>query len=937
MGKMKMNFQKTLAFDEYAAVLKSYLYIKQIPHISGLCAGGLLSRNLTEKEIEEIALRAKKNHLFEQVGDEIHISHEMMMFCSLAVNAKTVTAIHKPSFGDTRLITVFQDAGMYGAVIQDAAHNRISLFADRNLDLIYSQIEKEIHRKDINKDFSVKRQQKLIKEKKLANGFCIKQEFQLSVAVMDNRKGNLLNTWTYNVGKTEYECLEGDLEHGTMSTGSCEKLDETLKALLEKHCISGEKQKREDSYLSEQKDVEPYTRLSYQKLTSDPNFPKGTAALLAVFGRNLFQTIKSKFEWKPLMIRLVLSLLLAGLTVFVNMYAMCYLNDTFRLDYNAFLGSATPYLFVGSISRNSALKGLSVLNLNGDTRFLVLPLYLLLSFLVTSMIQVLLSGRGKESLKNFTQFPIKWKLYSKNATKKFKYYLWTSILAAGPVSLILFNPFTVVVLAVILLLSAIKGDNSLLGGIIMITKSAVSYKKVQIGKKDMPRYADVMLRISAFGAALLLYSGLNLLVWHLFQFQFWSRVIFTVVLMVLGLFQLGILKIEKGNKIAVLFLFAAVGSVLILLAGGDLISLADDGGWSESGRNLIGLMNNSGFGTIMAFSLLMGAAVLVGALTIFGATMAVAATVGALTAAGAAVWSSTTQTGRETAYDFIQGKYSPYGGDSLIATGLDIAIGFVPFVGNAWQVVSCTRDATYDFSNGNYLEGTVELVFAGLGAKGFADELSSLNKLPQNIATDSQMNSSYDERIKNTPKGKWQNESGVWEGDLSDNCTGTWTGKRGESTFIPSNQDKVGKYLDDAGVDGINYVNGQPDFSPVSKGNVNIDNMSTNRLGSSGNYSQADEALAKIRGNGTTAEDVRQWRKANNYTWHECNNMTTMQKVPTTVNSTFQHLGGVSEIRHAENAGEVIQNIVTNSNQSNVYTESHMINTLEELLSLFDD
>jgi len=145
--------------------------------------------------------------------------------------------------------------------------------------------------------------------------------------------------------------------------------------------------------------------------------------------------------------------------------------------------------------------------------------------------------------------------------------------------------------------------------------------------------------------------------------------------------------------------------------------------------------------------------------------------------------------------------------------------------------------------------------------------------------------STYEERINRTPVEN-----------------GEWTGERGESTFI-SNSDEVTEYTKSAGVDGVNYKDGCPDFSPFSKGDVEIPDMSTNRytsMGKPGNFEQADAALAQQRGNGCTPRDVANWRKENGYTWHELNDMKTCQKVPTSVNKVYRHLGGVSECKHRE-------------------------------------
>ena len=44
-------------------------------------------------------------------------------------------------------------------------------------------------------------------------------------------------------------------------------------------------------------------------------------------------------------------------------------------------------------------------------------------------------------------------------------------------------------------------------------------------------------------------------------------------------------------------------------------------------------------------------------------------------------------------------------------------------------------------------------------------------------------------------------------------------------------------------------------------------------------------------------EDVAKWRKENGYTWHECKDMKTMQKVPSEVHNNIPHSGGISEAK----------------------------------------
>ena len=90
--------------------------------------------------------------------------------------------------------------------------------------------------------------------------------------------------------------------------------------------------------------------------------------------------------------------------------------------------------------------------------------------------------------------------------------------------------------------------------------------------------------------------------------------------------------------------------------------------------------------------------------------------------------------------------------------------------------------------------------------------------------------------------------------------------------------------------DFIPFHEGEPDFSEVAKGTVEIDDFSEDR---DANFDQADEKLAEQRG--CTPEEVAKWREENKYTWHECKDCKTMQKVPTEVHGNISHSGGISE------------------------------------------
>lgn len=144
--------------------------------------------------------------------------------------------------------------------------------------------------------------------------------------------------------------------------------------------------------------------------------------------------------------------------------------------------------------------------------------------------------------------------------------------------------------------------------------------------------------------------------------------------------------------------------------------------------------------------------------------------------------------------------------------------------------------------------------------------------------------SKYNARLMQTPK---------------DGSGGHWTGDRGESEFV---LDEPIELPDGTKVKSVAYKNAVPDFSPFQRAQVKIPRMNNNR---SSNFSQADEALAnywtRIRHNNQKwkAADVKAYRENNGLTWHEMNNMESMQLVPSEVNQRFGHLGGVGEYNAA--------------------------------------
>lgn len=132
---------------------------------------------------------------------------------------------------------------------------------------------------------------------------------------------------------------------------------------------------------------------------------------------------------------------------------------------------------------------------------------------------------------------------------------------------------------------------------------------------------------------------------------------------------------------------------------------------------------------------------------------------------------------------------------------------------------------------------------------------------------------------------------------------GHWTGLRGVSTWIPDDdfipeklnpnkltwKDLKEKYK----FAGIPFRKGEPDFSKIEKGNVQIEGYGVSRPK---NFAKADVELAKKRR--CSPSEVRIWRENHSYTWHESRDCKTMSKIPNEVHLNVSHRGGISNKRN---------------------------------------
>lgn len=137
---------------------------------------------------------------------------------------------------------------------------------------------------------------------------------------------------------------------------------------------------------------------------------------------------------------------------------------------------------------------------------------------------------------------------------------------------------------------------------------------------------------------------------------------------------------------------------------------------------------------------------------------------------------------------------------------------------------------------------------------------------------------------------------------------GEWDGDRGNSVWMPENDktpafpgDKAfGEILDKHNIQGIEFKEGEADFSNVAEGNVEIDDFTSER---NENFTQADEKLAaewsedQKNDKDWSPKDVKEYRKEHDLTWHERSDMKTLDLVARELHGNIPHSGGISEIK----------------------------------------
>ncbi len=646
-----------------------------------------------------------------------------------------------------KLVSIYWSNNCFLASIQDNRQNKAVLVLDHSPEAILRYLENDLLEQDPRDAFHRKQWNELLAQSQLPPSK-ISSGVHLQGTLLDSRRDRIREQYQLLLQKDRLECYRIDgitisRDDEGMEGEAREKFSSLvlrwMKAL--EHDAPGLSLERSDSLQSDKEGTASGGKWTYHALMADPSFPRSRIGYIGWMLKNSFLALKSA-SWKSLLFGGLGYALFALFSVIWNLYATCYLNDTFYFSIRSMWGNLTPYLLAGTVDTPSPLKGFQMNWGTVTTEYLVLPLSIFSLLFLRGIFSRIRTAGVTSIFRDLFRIPSLLRSCSAASPRSVRYHIGKGVFYSCIFGFLLYNPFAVALLVPILLLSFAQGEDSSLASFLMMWRTAASAKKVEAQKQKPILFEEILLDVFGLCFGFFLYSILNFVMWHFFDYHIVLRLVVSILFLLLSLVGTGPASPDSGSKkessssgarkkqmsrgkLAVFAFCAVLGVAAAVLFFQTGIALADDGGWTESGKTLEGLFAN------MGFSLILGLSVFVGLLTA-GVGLAVAAGIGAATFAGAAVFASTTDYGHRTAEQVVFGRYND-SDPTLLATVTEIGIGIVPFSGNIWGLISGARDLSYDIGHwentpSNYLNVVLDAFGFVMSGIGLANDLDRLAK-----------------------------------------------------------------------------------------------------------------------------------------------------------------------------------------------------------------
>lgn len=358
---------------------------------------------------------------------------------------------------------------------------------------------------------------------------------------------------------------------------------------------------------------------------SIPNLPASWLGFWAWRIKRMFLGLKlSKSAFLLLLKALLAFVAVSAASYYFNIFFWAWLNDSMWIGWGKGYGNVAGFLIPGgAFNTGNGIIGLEPLaaflnlffrqggNYSVPNGLLAWPFTLAVGCLVTYLISNILTRGLTGVLRDVAGIPVYLHHYAGRGSKKLWKFLLEGVFYATVIGFVVVNPFAVPLLGVyILLCFGQEADNPRVIGLFL--RRCRLYKKAEKGGDkagEKPLLADTMLQIFSLGLGFFVYSLLNLLVWNLFAYHFFARLIFSLLLAAMTLTLSGGARRKKLGK--------AMGMMAIttgVLALSHVTAFAHDGGASESGGTWEGLKRNAGFSDMDTSSKLGVAGLNIGAL-----------------------------------------------------------------------------------------------------------------------------------------------------------------------------------------------------------------------------------------------------------------------------------------------------------------------------------
>ena len=358
---------------------------------------------------------------------------------------------------------------------------------------------------------------------------------------------------------------------------------------------------------------------------SIPNLPASWIGFWAWRIRRMFLGLKlSKSTFLLLLKALLAFVAISAASYYFNIFFWAWINDSMWIGWGEGYGNIAGFLIPGgAFNTGNGIIGLepiaAFLNLlfkrggsySVPNGLLAWPFTLAVGCLATYLISNIFTRGPAGVLRDLAGIPVYLHHYAGRGSKKFWKFLLEGVFYATVIGFVVVNPFAVPLLGVYILLCFGQEANNPRVFSLFLRRCRL-YKKAKKGKGEAgekPLLADSMLQIFSLGLGFFVYSLLNLLVWNLFGYHFFARLIFSLLLGGMALTLSGGPRRRKLGK--------AMGMLAIttgVLAVSHVTAFAHDGGASESGGTWTGLTRNAGFKDMDASSKLGVAGLNIGAL-----------------------------------------------------------------------------------------------------------------------------------------------------------------------------------------------------------------------------------------------------------------------------------------------------------------------------------